>query len=152
MRANDARRQASRQQQACQKAKATKGGSPAHQRKSAESGKSLAIRQIAYEYDLNGNVRRSLATYHALDSDGNASTVTSPQDFWYRYDARGQVVQGKAALVGGVITGGIGYSYDVAGRRVLSAPDAGHLLQPGQRQGGAPIFAPRESYPQKSAT
>lgn len=76
---------------------------------------------IAWEYDLNGNIRRSNASYRTLSATGAASGTASPQDNWYRYDAMNRVVTEKGKLSGGAITrgnGGTEYLYNAAGERV----------------------------------
>ncbi|MFZ2029934.1 MAG: LysM peptidoglycan-binding domain-containing protein [Vitreimonas sp.] len=76
----------------------------------------------AYEYDANGNVRRSNATTHVM-SNSNLSATTTAQDYWYTYDSLNRIVIAKGALSGGVIgrgATGVSIFYDGAGQRVYS--------------------------------
>jgi YD repeat-containing protein len=76
--------------------------------------------QIQYDYDANGNVRRTRATYSALTAAGG-TTAAAPKDHWYRYDAMNRVVTSKGSLVGGqIVRGGEGTDilYDKAGQRI----------------------------------
>ncbi|PSJ42216.1 polymorphic toxin-type HINT domain-containing protein [Allosphingosinicella deserti] len=70
-----------------------------------------------YEYDANGNIRRTLASYRALDTNGTASTSASTQDLWYRYDKMNRVTTAKGSLQNGQIVGGEINTYNVAGQR-----------------------------------
>ena len=93
---------------------------------------------ISWEYDLAGNIRHMAATYHALDEQGNVTSATNAQDYWYRYDsmnrfvvtkgmlsgtdAQGNYASGTAARGFGTIQagflGGFAITYDAAGERV----------------------------------
>ncbi len=42
----------------------------------------LPAANLAYEYDANGNVRRTTATYRTLDYQGNVSSYTNTSDYW----------------------------------------------------------------------
>ncbi|HYD37424.1 MAG TPA: hypothetical protein VEA60_07410, partial [Allosphingosinicella sp.] len=66
---------------------------------------------IAWQYDLNGNIRRSNASYRKLDLNGAASSTATVQDQWSRYDAMDRVVSAK----------GVDYTYDSAGQRKTAA-------------------------------
>lgn len=83
---------------------------------------------VAYKYDLVGNVRNTLATYRALDAQGNLSATNSTQDYWYLYDEMNRFTMAKASLNAGgtigIVTSGSGVTgtgvkveYDLAGRR-----------------------------------
>ena len=83
-------------------------------------GINLPAASMSYAYDANGNIRRSLATYRTLDNNGNATSYTTTQDQWYRYDAMNRVVT-KGTLSGGQIVrngGGVDYLYNQAGERI----------------------------------
>ncbi|HYD86007.1 MAG TPA: LysM peptidoglycan-binding domain-containing protein [Vitreimonas sp.] len=76
---------------------------------------------LNYEYDANGNIRRSLASYRVVDSHGAFAANASTQDYWYRYDAMNRVVTQKGELVGTTIVRGehgADFTYDAAGQRV----------------------------------
>ncbi|MFD1034604.1 NucA/NucB deoxyribonuclease domain-containing protein [Sphingomonas hankookensis] len=78
---------------------------------------------LEYRYDENGNIRRSLSSFYALDGSGLNGTKTA-QDYWYTYDAMNRVTIAKGQLVGSQIErgyAGVGYQYDLAGQRVLSS-------------------------------
>lgn len=86
----------------------------------SESGNNTTpTASISYRYDANGNVRRTYASYYALDQNGAAAYQTS-QDYWYRYDAMNRVVTSKGQLAGGIVRGnqGIDITYNQAGERV----------------------------------
>ncbi len=75
---------------------------------------------LDYEYDAQGNVRRSLASYYNVSGTGGAQT----QDFWYKYDTLNRFVTTKGAFTGargsGTIergTTGSDITYDAAGQR-----------------------------------
>ncbi|HEY5723948.1 MAG TPA: LysM peptidoglycan-binding domain-containing protein [Allosphingosinicella sp.] len=76
---------------------------------------------IAYEYDLNGNIRHSLATYRIIGANGNAGSTTETQDFWFAYNERNWLVIDKG--VSGVAHGysGVTYSYRKDGQRATSS-------------------------------
>jgi YD repeat-containing protein len=61
---------------------------------------------IAYEYDANGNVRRTTATYRTLDQNGVASTYATTTDHWFRYDSMNRLVTDKGILRNGQIVRG----------------------------------------------
>ncbi|WP_448661573.1 GH-E family nuclease [Sphingomonas sp. CJ20] len=82
---------------------------------------------IAYEYDANGNVRRTMATYRTLDYQGSVSSYSTTSDYWFRYDSMNRVVTDKGVLRGGQVVrgeavygtgGGQDILYDLAGQRV----------------------------------
>jgi YD repeat-containing protein len=89
----------------------------------AEAGSSSTpAATLAIQYDLNGNIRRSLATHSHLDNEGNVATGTYTQDYWYLYDSMNRFVLTKGSLSGSTIvrgTDGVGLSiaYDMAGQR-----------------------------------
>jgi len=74
------------------------------------------------EYDLNGNIRRSLSSEKTLTETG---AISSPivQDLWYRYDAMNRVVttdgqlSGTAGAAGTQIVRGAGSSVTINGTR-----------------------------------
>jgi YD repeat-containing protein len=72
---------------------------------------------MAWEYDLNSNIRRTTGSYRSLDAQGTANGAAFTHDNWYRYDSMNRVTVEKGVLSGGQIVGGIAYSYDAAGRR-----------------------------------
>lgn len=83
---------------------------------------------ISYLYDANSNIRNSNATFKTVDQNGVASSGTTNQNYWYRYDALNRVVLQKGTLSGGAIvrgTGGVDLSYDYAGQRVQVINSAG---------------------------
>ncbi|HEV2817243.1 MAG TPA: LysM peptidoglycan-binding domain-containing protein, partial [Allosphingosinicella sp.] len=72
---------------------------------------------MAWEYDLNSNIRRTSGSYRSLDAQGVANGAAFTHDNWYRYDNMNRVTVEKGVLSGGQIVGGIVYGYDFAGRR-----------------------------------
>ena len=87
----------------------------------------LPAANLAYEYDANGNVRRTTATYRTLDYQGNVSSYTTTNDYWFRFDSMNRVVTDKGTLRGGQIVrgeavygtgGGQDILYDLAGQRI----------------------------------
>lgn len=109
----------------------------------AEAGSvDMPASTLAYSYDSNGNVRRSLSTYRALDAQGVAATTATTRDLWYRYDSLNRMVTDKGSLTGGAIvrgTSGVDLFYDAAGERVSLATLCEELFQRGlqRRSGGA---------------
>lgn len=84
-------------------------------------GRSTA--SLDYQYDENGNIRRSLANFYSLNGYNNGISP-GVQDYWYRYDALNRVTTAKGQLSGGqIVLGytGVGYQYDRAGQRVASS-------------------------------
>ena len=69
---------------------------------------------IAYEYDLNGNVRRNYFQYTQLDAQGNANG-TIPRDFWYLYDAMNRFTLTKGQFTGTRGSGTISSAPDSSG-------------------------------------
>ncbi len=94
----------------------------------AEAGTAYSpAANIAYEYDANGNVRRTTATYRTLDQQGNASSYPITTDYWFRYDSMNRLVTDRGVLRGGQIVRGEGgygttagqdIQYNAAGERV----------------------------------
>ncbi|MEI9997617.1 MAG: hypothetical protein WDM91_23685 [Rhizomicrobium sp.] len=86
----------------------------------SDTGANLALppTTIAWEYDLNSNIRYMTASYQAADGSG-----TTAQTYWYKYDAMNRFVTTKGTLTGargsGSITVGTGsvITYDAAGHR-----------------------------------
>jgi YD repeat-containing protein len=75
---------------------------------------------IAWKYDKAGNVRNMNAVHRTLDAQGNVSTTTTTQDYWYKYDPMNRFVLTKGQLSGGVISrglNGLDIAYDAAGQR-----------------------------------
>jgi len=75
---------------------------------------------VAYEYDLNGNVRRVEADY----ADPLGGSTPKEQVLWYRYDAMNRFVTAKGLLSGArgsgtIVRGeqGADLTYDAAGNR-----------------------------------
>ena len=89
-----------------------------------ETGNSITpVASRSFEYDANGNIRRSRSVFRKLDAQGNASTVNSVDDHWYRYDSLNRVVTSKGVLSGGTVqrgTKGTDIFYDNAGQRVYT--------------------------------
>ena len=76
-----------------------------------------------FQYDANGNIRRSLGTYRALDAQGAASAATTTQDYWYRYDAMNRMTTAKGKLISGAIarsTTGVDIYYRADGTRAYT--------------------------------
>ena len=74
--------------------------------KTGRSGSAdMAAASHVFAYDFNGNVRRSLGTYRALDAQGVAAASNTIQDYWYRYDFNEPQVygQGRALARGALI-------------------------------------------------
>jgi len=86
------------------------------------TGNTLPDASIVWSYDAQGNVRRTVATYQSLDSQGNPVSAT-PQDYWYRYDKMNRVItsQGIFDTATNTIKRGTGegrdIAYDKAGQR-----------------------------------
>ncbi len=77
----------------------------------------------AFEYDANGNIRRTLASFRALDAQGAAAATGTAQDYWYRYDALNRMVTSKGQLVSGAIvrgSTGVDTYYNAAGERAYA--------------------------------
>jgi trimeric autotransporter adhesin len=107
-----------------------------------------------FQYDSNGNVRRSLGNYRALNAQGVAAATNTVQDNWYRYDAMNRMATAKGQLISGAIVRGTtgvdifyrgdgqraytltnqnrreDYAYDNAGR-VLEVRNGASLTAPG---------------------
>ena len=97
------------------------------------TGNTLPDASIAWSYDAQGNVRRTVATYQSLDSQGNPVSAT-PQDYWYRYDKMNRVItsRGMFDTATSTIKRGTGegrdIAYDKAGQRtsmIYSKADSG---------------------------
>ncbi|MES2443088.1 MAG: LysM peptidoglycan-binding domain-containing protein [Pseudomonadota bacterium] len=73
---------------------------------------------IAYEYDANGNVRRTTATYRSLDAQGNASASPTTTDYWFRYDSMNRLVTDRGVLRSGQIVRGEGIYGSTAGQDI----------------------------------
>ena len=67
-----------------------------------------AVSSHIFSYDAAGNIRRSLASYRALDAQGNAAATNTTQDYWYRYDAMNRMVTSKGVFTGAAGSGSIG--------------------------------------------
>jgi YD repeat-containing protein len=91
--------------------------------------------QILYDYDANGNVRRTRAQYSALNGNGTVSAGAS-KDHWYRYDSSNRVVTSKGVLQGSQIQRGYegtDIAYDKSGQRVSTTrtmPDTAWVWDP----------------------
>lgn len=88
-------------------------------------GRSTA--SLDYQYDENGNIRRSLANFYSLNGYDNGISP-GVQDYWYRYDSLNRVTTAKGQLSGGQIVPGytgVVYQYDRAGQRVASSRTIG---------------------------
>ena len=73
-----------------------------------------------FAYDANGNIRRSLGSYRALDAQGGVAAASTTQDYWYRYNAMNRMTTAKGQLVSGVIsrgTAGVDIVYRADGNR-----------------------------------
>src|SRR5262249_1716639 len=82
---------------------------------------------VSYEYDANGNIRRSNASYYALDDQGAAASSATSQDLWYRYDALNRLVTDKGTVSGGALvrgSTGADLTYDAAGQRATMTTNA----------------------------
>lgn len=93
----------------------------------AEAGTStLPISNISYEYDANGNVRRTYASYRGLTAQGAANGTATIKDYWFRYDSMNRVttdkgqLSGAAGVAGTTIVRGANSANDTsAGRDIL---------------------------------
>jgi YD repeat-containing protein len=77
---------------------------------------------IQYDYDANGNVRRTRAQFLSVTAHGGVGAPGS-KDHWYRYDAMNRVVTSKGVLEQGQIhrgDEGVDILYDAAGQRVTT--------------------------------
>jgi YD repeat-containing protein len=77
---------------------------------------------IAYEYDANGNVRRTRADYIGLNAQGGLGSA-AVKDHWYRFDAMNRVVVSKGILLDGQIvrgSEGVDIAYDSSGQRAFT--------------------------------
>jgi YD repeat-containing protein len=80
----------------------------------AEAGNPTApAASVAHSYDANGNIRRTVSTYHGLAPDGTAAYQTTSETL-FRFDAMNRLVQ----------EGGVTYAYDAAGQRAHKTWDA----------------------------
>lgn len=76
-----------------------------------------------FQYDANGNVRRSLATYRVIDAQGAYASTDTTQDYWYAFDAMNRMTISKGQLVSGQVargTTGVDITYDLGGRRAYT--------------------------------
>jgi YD repeat-containing protein len=86
---------------------------------------------LNWQYDENGNIRRSQASFRYLDQNGAAGSATSMQDNWYRYDSMNRVTLAKGQMAGGQIVpgaNGVEYLYDGAGQRVRATRITGQYV------------------------
>ena len=100
----------------------------------SEAGSTGApVASNAFEYDLNGNIRRSTYNYRKLDDSGAPSSSVTTTNAWYKYDAQNHVLIEKGTLIfnqntneymivpmgpnGAIISDAVPYSYDAAGQR-----------------------------------
>jgi YD repeat-containing protein len=84
---------------------------------------SIPAASHTYEYDANGNIRRSVGTFRTLNAQGQVSASATTQDYWYRYDAMNRVTTQKGTLVSGQIqrgAQGLDIGYDLAGNRAYT--------------------------------
>ena len=90
----------------------------------AEAGGTTApAASMTYKYDANGNIRNTVGVFHTLNAQGEASSGSSTQDYWYRYDALNRVVTQKGILSGTQIyrgDKGTDIFYDAAGQRTYT--------------------------------
>ncbi|MFT3727114.1 MAG: LysM peptidoglycan-binding domain-containing protein [Terricaulis sp.] len=87
------------------------------------AGEKLPNATHTFVYDANGNIRRSTATYYALNSQGAATGSAATQDYWYKYDSLNRMTTSQGALSGGAIsrgTTGVDIVYDNAGNRLYT--------------------------------
>lgn len=86
----------------------------------AEAGTTYSpAANIAYEYDANGNVRRTTASYRTLDQAGTASSYATTTDYWFRYDSMNRLVTDRGVLRGGQIVRGESVYGSSAGQDIL---------------------------------
>jgi YD repeat-containing protein len=75
---------------------------------------------VQYDYDANGNVRRTYTTSKAIDAFGRAAETTT-KEYWYRYDSMNRVLTSRGAVsAAGTIwrsSAGVDIAYDLAGQR-----------------------------------
>ncbi|MEO1219861.1 MAG: HNH endonuclease, partial [Pseudomonadota bacterium] len=87
-----------------------------------ESGNSITpVASRSFEYDANGNIRRSRGVYRTLSATGTASSTNKVDDYWYRYDNMNRVVTAKGVRSGSTIvrgSNGTDIYYNKAGERV----------------------------------
>jgi YD repeat-containing protein len=80
---------------------------------------------IAYDYDANGNIRRTYASYATLDQNGAASGSATIKDYWFRFDSMNRLVtdkgrlSGAAGVAGTVIERGYGDYYGNGGQDIM---------------------------------
>ncbi|WP_432199761.1 polymorphic toxin-type HINT domain-containing protein [Erythrobacter sp. W53] len=85
----------------------------------SEAGSSTSpAANTAYKYDANGNIRRTTATYKALDANGNAGGNIT-KDYWFRYDNMNRLVTDRGELSGGQIVRGNSTPTGVGGKDIL---------------------------------
>jgi YD repeat-containing protein len=100
----------------------------------AEAGNARLFQStLAYEYDANSNIRRTVSTYYSLDYAG--AGFQWGDDHWFRFDTMNRVVTDKGMLTGaagaagttiarwnstGYSTPGTDIQYDLAGRRAAA--------------------------------
>ncbi|MGQ0531662.1 MAG: hypothetical protein ACT4OF_03100 [Caulobacteraceae bacterium] len=80
-----------------------------------------------FTYDAAGNIRRSLATYRALDANGAIAATDTTQDYWYRYDAMNRMATAKGSFSGAIGSGsivrgttGVDTTYNLDGTRAFA--------------------------------
>ncbi|WP_371395838.1 polymorphic toxin-type HINT domain-containing protein [Fretibacter rubidus] len=79
-----------------------------------------------FEYDAQGNIRRTLSTHRTLDGQGVASTTTTTKDMWYKFDNMNRMTTADGALLGtSIVRGanGVDIAYDAAGQRAYTLKD-----------------------------
>ncbi|WP_379551794.1 LysM peptidoglycan-binding domain-containing protein [Qipengyuania sp. DGS5-3] len=85
----------------------------------SEAGSSTSpAANTTYKYDANGNIRRTTATYKALDANGNAGGNIT-KDYWFRYDNMNRLVTDRGELSGGQIVRGNSNSSGIGGKDIL---------------------------------
>ncbi|WP_158266337.1 HNH endonuclease [Allosphingosinicella deserti] len=73
-----------------------------------------------YEYDANGNIRRTRAAHRFLNAQGGDAGAAPTKDLWYKYDVLNRVTLSAGRLEGGSIVGGEANTYNAAGQRMTT--------------------------------
>ncbi|WP_371397596.1 polymorphic toxin-type HINT domain-containing protein [Fretibacter rubidus] len=79
-----------------------------------------------FEYDAQGNIRRTLSVHRTLDGQGVASTTPTTKDMWYKFDNMNRMTTADGALLGtSIVRGanGVDIAYDAAGQRAYTLKD-----------------------------
>ena len=100
---------------------------------------SIPAASTSNEYDANGNIRRTFASYQQLDSSGNLYATNSVEDHWFAFDNMNRVTTNEGQLINGQVqrgTQGTDIAYDQAGQRVYTLESYNATAQSYSNNGG----------------